>query len=75
MENRTKEITKCKLKSLLYLAHFVFDLAKTTEMDEKTAFVIALGLTRNRMVAESGMTEGEICETARILQQMFSEGT
>ena len=75
MENRSKEITKCKLKFLLYLAHFVFDLAKTTDIDEKTAFVIALGLTRNRMVAESGMTENEICETAKILQQMFSEGT
>ena len=74
MENRMKEITKCQLKSLLYLAHFVFDLAKTTDMDEKTAFVIALGLMRNRMVAESGMTEHEICETARIMQQMFSEG-
>ena len=75
MDNHMNEINKSLLKPLLYLAHFVFDLAKTTDMDEKTAFVIALGLTRNRMVAESGMTENEICEMARILQQMFSERT
>ena len=71
--NRTEETCKRFFKTLLYLAHFVFDLARTTDMDEKTATVIALQLVRNRIVDEFGMTENEINETVGILQQMISE--
>jgi len=42
--NRTEETCKRFFKTLLYLAHFVFDLARTTDMDEKTATVPYMNL-------------------------------
>ncbi len=54
--DQAEENCKRFFKTLIYLAHFVFDLARTTAMDEKTATVIALKLVLNKTTDDCGIT-------------------